>query len=56
MRACIYEEYGPADVVRVAEIARPAPGPGELLVKVAAAAVTTADWRFRSASFPGGFG
>jgi len=51
MKACVYDEYGSADVVSVADIATPAPGPGEILVKVAAASVTTADWRFRSASF-----
>jgi NADPH:quinone reductase-like Zn-dependent oxidoreductase len=55
MKACVYEEYGPAEVVSVAEIAAPSPKPGELLVKVGAASVTTADWRFRSAAFPGGF-
>lgn len=54
MKACVYEEYGAADVVTVAEIATPSPKPGEILVKVAAASVTTADWRFRSANF-GGF-
>lgn len=55
MKACVYEEYGPADVVSVREVERPAPRAGELLVKVGAASVTTADWRIRSASFPGGF-
>jgi NADPH:quinone reductase-like Zn-dependent oxidoreductase len=42
-------------VVSVAEVATPSPKRGELLVKVAAASVTTADWRFRTASFPGVF-
>src|SRR5690349_2270847 len=55
MKACVYEEYGAPEVVSVAEVAMPSPKPGELLVKVAAASVTTADWRFRTASFPGGF-
>ena len=55
MRACVYEEYGGPDVVSVAEVATPTAKQGELLVKVAAASVTTADWRFRSASFPGVF-
>lgn len=54
MKACVYQEYGPADVVSVAEVETPTPMEGELLVKVAAASVTTADWRFRSANF-GGF-
>ncbi len=55
MKACIYEEYGPADVVTVGEVARPQPKADEVLVQVHAASVTTADWRFRASSFPGGF-
>ena len=55
MKPCVYERYGAADVVTVREVQTPSPKAGELLVKVAAASVTTADWRFRSASFPSGF-
>ncbi|MCX5744466.1 MAG: NAD(P)-dependent alcohol dehydrogenase [Proteobacteria bacterium] len=55
MKACIYEEYGPAEVVTVGEVPTPAPRANEILVQVHAAAVTTADWRFRASSFPGGF-
>lgn len=52
MQACIYEQYGPPDVVKLAEVPKPAPKPGEALVRVHAASVTTADWRFRAAAFP----
>lgn len=55
MKACVYEEYGPPEVVHVEEVADPDPGPTDLLVDVRAAEVTTADHRFRSAEFPGGF-
>ena len=55
MQACIYEEYGPAEVVTVGEVARPEVKADEVLVRVHAASVTTADWRFRRAAFPGGF-
>lgn len=55
MKACVYEEYGPAEVVAVREVPTPAPGPDEVLVRVHAASVTTADWRFRASAFPGGF-
>ncbi len=55
MQACIYEEYGAADVVRPGEIARPVPKASEVLVRVHAASVTTADWRFRASAFPTGF-
>lgn len=52
MQACIYEEYGGAEVVRVQEVAAPVPRPDELLVRVKATSVTTADWRFRASAFP----
>lgn len=55
MQACIYEEYGTAEVVRVGEVARPRIGARDVLVRVRAAAVTTADWRFRASAFPAGF-
>lgn len=55
MQACIYEDYGPADVVRVGEIQRPRVKAGEVLVRVHATSVTTADWRLRAAAFPRGF-
>jgi NADPH:quinone reductase-like Zn-dependent oxidoreductase len=53
MRAAVYHRYGGPEVVSLAEIARPRPASGEILVKVAAAGVTTADWRMRAAAFPG---
>ena len=52
MQACIYEEYGPADVVRVGEAEKPTAKRGEVLVRVHATSVTTADWRFRASAFP----
>lgn len=52
MQACIYEQYGSPDVVKIAEVERPAPRPDEVLVRVHAASVTTADWRFRTSTFP----
>ena len=55
MHACIYEAYGTADVVRVGEVRTPEIAPDEVLVRVHATSVTTADWRFRSAAFPRGF-
>jgi len=55
MQACIYQEYGPADVVKLGEAMRPEPKADEVLVRVHAASVTTADWRFRASAFPGVF-
>ena len=53
MKAMIYRRYGGPDVVAPATLPRPEPGPGELLIRVRAASVTTADWRLRAAAFPG---
>lgn len=53
MKAAVYRTYGGPEVVRIEETARPEPGPGEMLIKVAHGSVTTADWRLRAAEFPG---
>lgn len=53
MKAAIYTRYGAANVVRMAEIPTPAPGPKEVLIRVHASTVTTADWRLRASAFPG---
>ena len=56
MKAAIYERYGPPDVVHVAEIDMPVCGPDEVLVRVHAATVSSADWRARTLGMPPGFG
>ncbi|MBK8459985.1 MAG: NAD(P)-dependent alcohol dehydrogenase [Micropruina sp.] len=56
MRAAVIDRYGAPEVVRIAEVATPEPKPGEVLVRVMAAAVTSADARIRAARFPRGFG
>jgi NADPH:quinone reductase-like Zn-dependent oxidoreductase len=43
MRAAIFHEFGPPSVVRVEEVEDPAPGPGEVLVEVRAAAFNHLD-------------
>jgi NADPH:quinone reductase-like Zn-dependent oxidoreductase len=53
MKAAIFTRYGGPEVVRLSDIEQPEPGPGEMLIRVAAAGVTTADWRLRAAAFPG---
>src|SRR6266851_4058323 len=53
MRAALYESYGAArDVLRVADVDRPEPGPGEVLVKVASSGVNPTDWKSRSGATP----
>ena len=53
MRAASYDRHGPAaEVLEVREMDRPAPGPGEVLVKVALSGVNPTDWKSRSGSTP----
>jgi NADPH:quinone reductase-like Zn-dependent oxidoreductase len=56
VRAAIIDRYGAPEVVRVTEVPRPEPRANEVLVRVTAAAVTSADSRIRAARFPRGFG
>lgn len=45
MQAMIYEQYGDPDVLRLVERPVPNPAPGEVLVRVRAAAVNPVDWK-----------
>jgi NADPH:quinone reductase-like Zn-dependent oxidoreductase len=55
VRAAVIDRYGPPEVVRVAEVARPEPRADQVLVRVHAVAVTSGDARIRGARFPPGF-
>lgn len=55
MRAVVVDRYGPPDVAVLRDLPRPEPRPDEVLVRVAAAAVTSGDARIRAARFPLGF-
>jgi NADPH2:quinone reductase len=49
MRAALYERIGPSEeVLRVEEIDRPEPGPGEVRVKIEYSGVNPTDWKSRS--------
>jgi NADPH:quinone reductase len=53
MKAALYDRYGPAaEVLRVDEMERPEPGPGEVRVKVAVSAVNPTDYKSRSGATP----
>ena len=56
MKAAVYRRYGPPEVVKVEHVPRPIPGPNDLLIRVRASTVSSADWRIRSLSMPRGFG
>jgi NADPH:quinone reductase-like Zn-dependent oxidoreductase len=47
MRAIVYSDYGPPDVLRVQEVDKPVPGRGEVLVRVRATTVTAVDTFYR---------
>jgi NADPH2:quinone reductase len=49
MKAALYRRTGPAaDVLRVEELDRPQPGPGEVLVRVHASGINPTDYKTRS--------
>ena len=56
MKAAVYERYGPPDVVRIEEVAKPTIGSNDVLIKVRATTVSSGDWRVRSLDVPAGFG
>ncbi|MEV4757908.1 NADP-dependent oxidoreductase [Micromonospora sp. NPDC049559] len=48
MKAVVFFEYGDTDVLRLAELPAPEPGPGEVRIEVRAAGVNPIDWKIRS--------
>lgn len=46
MKAATYCDYGSADVLRMSDVEKPAPGDDQVLVKVRAAAVNPLDWHY----------
>ena len=53
MKAALYSTTGPAaDVLRVEEIDRPQPGPGEVLVRVRASGINPTDFKARAGLTP----
>ena len=53
MRAVVYTETGPPHVLKLMERSDPAPGRGEVLVRVAISGVNPTDWKARRGSGPG---
>jgi NADPH2:quinone reductase len=53
MKAVLYERQGPAgEVLRVADVPRPDPAPGEVRVRLSLSGVNPTDWKSRSGATP----
>ena len=53
MRAALYDRYGAgSEVLRVVDVERPEPGPGEVRVKIEYSGVNPTDWKSRSGATP----
>ncbi|WP_214105815.1 NADP-dependent oxidoreductase [Acrocarpospora catenulata] len=53
-RAYVYREHGGPEVEGLADLPRPVPGPGQVLVEVRAAGVNPVDWKRRTGYTPPG--
>jgi NADPH:quinone reductase-like Zn-dependent oxidoreductase len=52
MRAIVYTEYGPPDVLQLKEVPKPTPKDDEVLIRIRAATVIVGDCELRSFTFP----
>jgi NADPH:quinone reductase-like Zn-dependent oxidoreductase len=46
MKAAVYSQYGPPNVVRITDVEKPVPKDNDVLIKVRASSVNPLDWHF----------
>lgn len=51
MKAIVVHEFGGPEVMKLEEVAKPSPGPGQLLIRIGAAGVNPADAYMRSGNY-----
>lgn len=56
MKAWLCRRYGGPEVLELAELPTPVPGPRDILVRIHATSVSSGDWRIRTLTMPAGMG